>query len=34
MHEVWRFDNNGRINLMYQYEQQPPKMPPSPPQKK
>jgi hypothetical protein len=34
LHEVWRFDNNGKINLMYQYEQQPPKMPPAPPQKK
>jgi hypothetical protein len=34
LHEVWRFDNNGKINLMYQYEQQPPKMPPPPPQKK
>ena len=32
LHEVWRFDNNGKINLVYQYEQQPPKMPP--PQKK
>lgn len=34
LHEVWRFDGNGKINLMYQYEQQPPKMPPPPPQKK
>lgn len=34
LHEVWRFDNDGKINLMYQYEQQPPKMPPPPPQKK
>ena len=34
LHEVWRFDNNGKINLVYQYEQQPPKMPPPPPQKK
>ena len=34
LHEVWRFDNNGKINLMYQYDQQPPKMPPPPPQKK
>ncbi|MBO9633455.1 MAG: hypothetical protein J7578_10095 [Chitinophagaceae bacterium] len=31
LHEIWRFDNNGKINLMYQYEQQLPKMePPSP----
>lgn len=30
LHEVWRFDKNGKINLVYQYEQQPPKMPPPP----
>lgn len=29
LHEVWRFNNNGKINLVYQYEQQPPKMPPT-----
>ncbi|GAO43823.1 hypothetical protein [Flavihumibacter petaseus] len=34
LHEVWRFDNNGKINLVYQYEQRPPKMPPPPPKKK
>jgi len=34
LHEVWRFDNNGKINLVYQYEQQPPKMPPMPAHKK
>lgn len=34
LHEVWRFDNNGKINLVYQYEQQPPKMPPPAMQKK
>lgn len=34
LHEVWRFDNNGKMNLMYQYEQQAPKMPPPPPPKK
>lgn len=33
LHEVWRFDKNGKINLMYQYEQQPPKMPPPQPGK-
>jgi hypothetical protein len=33
LHEAWRFDNNGKINLVYQYEQQPPKMPPPPPKK-
>ena len=27
LQETWRFDKNGKINLMYQYEQQPPKMP-------
>jgi len=32
--ETWRFDKNGKINLVYQYEQQPPKMPPSEPAKK
>jgi hypothetical protein len=30
-HEIWRFDKDGKINLMYQYNQQPPKMPPPPP---
>ena len=34
LHEVWRFDNNGKINLVYQYEQMPPKMPPMAMQKK
>lgn len=34
LQETWRFDKNGKINLMYQYEQQPPKMPPAPPAKK
>ncbi len=34
LHEVWRFDKNGKINLVYQYEQQVPKMPPPPPKKK
>ncbi|WP_423736322.1 hypothetical protein [Chitinophaga caseinilytica] len=34
LHEIWRFDKDGKINLMYQYEQQPPKMPPPPPKKK
>lgn len=34
IHEAWRFDKNGKINLMYQYEQRPPKMPPPPPRKK
>lgn len=34
IHEVWRFNNNGKVNLVYQYEQQPPKMSPAPPQKK
>ncbi len=28
-----RFDSEGKINLMYQYEQAPPKMPPPPPKK-
>lgn len=27
LQETWRFDKNGKINLMYQYAQQPPKMP-------
>ena len=30
LQETWRFDQNGKINLVYQYEQQPPKMPPVP----
>lgn len=34
IHEAWRFDKNGKINLMYQYEQRLPKMPPPPPRKK
>jgi hypothetical protein len=34
LHEVWRFDDNGKINLVYQYEQMPPKMPPMPMPKK
>lgn len=33
LHEVWRFDKDGKINLVYQYEQQPPKMPPPPAKK-
>ncbi|PSL42378.1 hypothetical protein CLV51_11316 [Chitinophaga niastensis] len=32
LQETWRFDKNGKINLMYQYAQLPPKMP-SPPKK-
>ncbi|MBS0030862.1 hypothetical protein ACTJJ0_28170 [Chitinophaga sp. 22321] len=31
LQETWRFDENGKINLMYQYAQQQPKMPPMPP---
>jgi hypothetical protein len=31
LQETWRFDKNGKINLVYQYEQAPPKMPPPPP---
>jgi hypothetical protein len=34
IHEAWRFDQNGKVNLVYQYGQQPPKMPPPPPAKK
>ena len=35
LQETWRFDKDGKINLCYQYEQQPPKMgPPPPPAKK
>lgn len=30
LQETWRFDQNGKINLVYQYEQQPPKMTPPP----
>ncbi|MBC9909341.1 hypothetical protein [Chitinophaga varians] len=26
LQETWRFDKDGKINLMYQYEQAPPKM--------
>jgi len=33
LQETWRFDKNGKINLLYQYEQQSPTMPPSPPKK-
>ena len=33
LHEAWRFDKNGKINMVYQYEQRPPKMPPSSPKK-
>ena len=29
LQETWRFDKNGKINLMYQYDQQPPKMMPA-----
>ncbi|HVI45872.1 MAG TPA: hypothetical protein VM802_13440 [Chitinophaga sp.] len=28
LQETWRFDKNGKINLMYQYQQLPPKMSP------
>ena len=28
LQETWRFDKNGKINLMYQYEQLPLRMPP------
>lgn len=34
LQETWRFDKNGKVNLVYQYEQQPPKMMPPPPAKK
>ena len=35
LQETWRFDENGKINLMFQYMQLPPKMmPPSPSKKK
>jgi len=35
LQETWRFDKNGKVNMMYQYAQEPPKMgPPSPPAKK
>jgi hypothetical protein len=33
LHELWRFDKDGKVNLVYQYEIQPPKMPPPPPKK-
>ncbi|MBV4359677.1 hypothetical protein [Pinibacter aurantiacus] len=33
LQETWRFDKNGKINLMYQYVQESPKMTP-PPKKK
>lgn len=35
LQETWRFDKNGKVNLMYQYLQAQPKMmPPPPPAKK
>ena len=34
LQETWRFDKNGKINLVYQYAQASPKMPPPPPKKK
>ncbi|WP_212004712.1 hypothetical protein [Chitinophaga sp. HK235] len=33
LQETWRFDKDGKINLMYQYEQMPPKMSPPPAKK-
>jgi len=30
LHEAWRFNKEGKADLVYQYEQQPPKMPPMP----
>ncbi|NML40078.1 hypothetical protein HHL17_22955 [Chitinophaga sp. G-6-1-13] len=33
LQETWRFDKDGKINLMYQYEQLPPKMMPPAPKK-
>src|SRR4030095_13577314 len=33
LHEAWRFDGDGKVNLVYQYGQQPPKMPPPPAKK-
>lgn len=33
LQETWRFDKNGKVNLMYQYGQASPKMPPPPPKK-
>jgi len=30
LQETWRFDKNGKVNLMYQYVQASPKMPPPP----
>jgi hypothetical protein len=32
--ETWRFDKDGKVNLLYQYEEKPVKMPPPPPPKK
>jgi hypothetical protein len=29
LHEIWRFNNEGKVNLVYQFEAQPPKMPPA-----
>ena len=35
LQETWRFDKDGKVNLLYQYEQKPPRMgPPPPPPKK
>jgi len=31
LQETWRFDKDGKVNLCYQFAQQPPKMPPPPP---
>ncbi|WP_343674679.1 hypothetical protein [Chitinophaga sp.] len=33
LQETWRFNENGQVNLMYQYAQSAPKMPPPPPKK-
>jgi hypothetical protein len=34
LQETWRFDKDGKVNLVYQYAQQPFKMPPPPAAKK
>jgi hypothetical protein len=34
LHEIWRFDKDGKINLVYQFAIAPPKMPPPPMPKK
>jgi len=34
LHEVWRFNKEGKVDLVYQYGQEPPKMPPMPSDKK